>query len=86
MEEVTNGVADLATTDNGQEDAFTSIAAASKATEEAAAAAVTPLDAPFKLHVDESTDAGKLNLALIAGDIELAVDICIEQNRCACSV
>ena len=65
----------------GSGDAFDAIAAASTAAEEQVEQSRTPLDLPFALVRDEETKSGQLTLALVAGNIELAVEICIEQNR-----
>ena len=43
----------------------------------------TSLDKMFKLERDNSSASGQLTVALLAGDIELAVDTAIKQNRFA---
>ena len=43
----------------------------------------TTLDRTFSLKRDQSSPDGQLTIALLAGDIELAVDIAINQNRFA---
>ena len=43
----------------------------------------TTLDRAFSLKRDHSSPDGQLTIALLAGDIELAVDIAINQNRFA---
>ena len=55
-------------------------AVAAPAAEEEAPA-LTTLDQLFSLTKDPTTDQGQLTIALLAGDIELAVDLAIKQNR-----
>ena len=41
----------------------------------------TSLDKPFGLDVSEEAPEGQLSLALLTGNMELAVDICVQQAR-----
>jgi len=63
-------------------DEFEMIAAQAVAAPEVSPA-LTTLDQQFSLTRDLSTDQGQLTAALLAGDIELAVDLAIKQNRFA---
>jgi len=82
-EEVTEKVAGLGVSDTSDE--FEMIAAQAVAAPEspAEAQALTTLDQLFSLSKDPTTDQGQLTIALLAGDIELAVDLAIKQNRFA---
>jgi len=77
QEEVTEKIAGLEVTDVSDE--FEMIAA--QAVTEIPA--TTTLDREFSLTKDLGTEQGQLTAALLAGDIELAVDIAIKQNRFA---
>jgi len=44
---------------------------------------ITSLDKPFSISKDLAQDQGQLAIALLSGDIELAVDIAMNQNRFA---
>ena len=61
-------------------DEFEMIAAQAVAAPEQSPA-ITTLDREFSLTKDLGTDQGQLTAALLAGNIELAVDIAIKQNR-----
>ena len=46
-----------------------------------AAPVPTSLDLGFELDISEGTAAGQLSLALLTGNMELAVDLCVQQAR-----
>ena len=66
----------------GGGDEFDQIAAQVGEMQLAPAAKPTALDSPFPLSRD-ATPQGKVTSALLAGDLELAVDLCVQQDRFA---
>ena len=79
-EEVASNIAGLDL--NASKDEFDLIAAQVPAAPEEAAQP-TALDQEFSLVRDNTSAAGQLTVALLAGDIELAVEIAIKQNQFA---
>ena len=80
-DEISNNMAGMDL--NAAKDDFDMIAAQATATTEETLQIPTALDNVFSLSRDTSSPDGQLTVALLAGDIELAVDIAIQQNRFA---
>jgi len=59
------------------------IIAAQTVGEDALSTTLTTLDQNFDLSMDSNTEQGQLTIALLSGDIELAVDLAIQQNSFA---
>ena len=74
IDAITDDMADLETNEEDTNDAFDAIA---KQTE-----VETKLSEPFEICTDES-GSGFLSKSLLTGNIELAVELCLEQNRMA---
>ena len=78
-------MADLETNDDTNDDAFDAIAKQTEA-DANAIAKQTEIEAkmsePFEICTDES-GSGFLSKSLLTGNIELAVELCLEQNRMA---
>ena len=80
-EEITDKIAGLEVSEPYDEFEMIAAQAVAAPAAEEEAPALTTLDQLFSLTKDPTTDQGQLTIALLAGDIELAVDLAIKQNR-----